>query len=257
VQTFLPLAAKNGSIMIVNKLLEQEIGVNSQDELGCSALYQAAYYGHFDIFKKLLNCGADINQKNHAGETPFFAASTQGNIRIILELLKKNVNPGLSTNDGSTPLLAAAKNGHLEVVKELIAQNCNVQSVRRTKNSEQTPLQLDLLYGHEKIADILIDAGADVKYSPGIYQLTPLHYAVKNGLVNQVTEIIKRGADVNAIGGEDKHTPLEEICRHYKTSGKEEKKAFIDILNILLDNVLTLKSIPILGKKITLGASAN
>ena len=50
--------------------------------------------------------------------------------------------------------------------------------------------------GHKKIAELLIDKGADLK---GTHAITPMHIAAEEGHKEVVELLIAKGADVNAM----------------------------------------------------------
>ena len=56
----------------------------------------------------------------------------------------------------------------------------------------------------------LVDRGADVD-ARDVDQMTPLHYACRNGHMELAMALVDRGADVDA-GDEDQRTPLHHAC---------------------------------------------
>jgi ankyrin repeat protein len=66
-----------------------------------------------------------------------------------------------------------------------------------TKIGEETPLHFAALFGHTKVAELLITKGADVNAKDeGGY--TPLHQAAHGGRKEVVELLIAKGANVNA-----------------------------------------------------------
>lgn len=58
-------AAKRGDAAKVALLITEGKDVNEQDDFGNTALYLAAYRGHFDAVKALLAAGAGVNAQNN------------------------------------------------------------------------------------------------------------------------------------------------------------------------------------------------
>ena len=55
------LAASEGKLEAVRYLLDEGADVNARENLGGTALTEAAYYGHIEVIKELLLRGSDIN----------------------------------------------------------------------------------------------------------------------------------------------------------------------------------------------------
>lgn len=67
--------------------------------------------------------------------------------------------------------------------------------------STETPLHLAACYGKTKLAELLLEHGADVnslKTCNGVYTATPLHWAACRGHTDTVRLLIRHGANVNA-----------------------------------------------------------
>ena len=60
-------AAANGSIKIVNLLIDYGVDVNKQYKNDLTPLMWAAGYGHLDVVKMLVNHGAKLNVKDNRG----------------------------------------------------------------------------------------------------------------------------------------------------------------------------------------------
>ena len=64
------IAASDGDIDRIQKLLGDGISVNSQDESGYSPLHAAASYGHIELIELLIAAGANVNIEDGDGDTP-------------------------------------------------------------------------------------------------------------------------------------------------------------------------------------------
>ena len=99
------------------------------------------------------------------------------------------------TIEMDTDLLTACVNGDLDVVKRQIAFGADLNQ-RTTDGQNNTPLIVAAIFGHEKVAGTLVDAGADVNLQK-IDGSTALHAAAIMGYPNIVEMLLKNGADDN------------------------------------------------------------
>ena len=62
----IPLIARmcqTGSVVEVERLLEEEADINEKDHRGTTPLMHASWWGHIDVVKLLIESGADLNQR--------------------------------------------------------------------------------------------------------------------------------------------------------------------------------------------------
>ncbi len=83
-------AADNGDIKTVEKLLQQGVKVDSQDEEGWTALMAASARGHVAMVRLLLRKGANPHVKNIDGWTALWIAGKQ-NQKEIVDILKSHM----------------------------------------------------------------------------------------------------------------------------------------------------------------------
>lgn len=92
-------------------------------------------------------------------------------------------------------------------------------------NNESTLLHISAYYGLGNIVDALLENEADVNALDGIYRATPLHWATVFGHINIVRTLLAvKGVNINAVD-QDGTTPL-----HWATTYNR-----IDIVNALLE----------------------
>ncbi len=135
-------------------------------------------------------------------------------ILLLLFLLTVQISP--SWADINKDLNDAVRERDLKQTASLIAKGANVN--KKSEDDGITPLHNAALYGHEKIAQFLIDHGADIHsratvgdpvrsiYSPA-ESMTPLHVAADRGFYKIVKLLLDHGALVNARNYINK-TPL-------------------------------------------------
>jgi len=80
------LAASKGKLEVVRYLLDEGANVNAREDLGHTALAEAAYYGQVDVVKELLLHGADINAVSDDGTALDIAISRKNT--AVADLLK-------------------------------------------------------------------------------------------------------------------------------------------------------------------------
>jgi ankyrin repeat protein len=117
------------------------------------------------------------------------------------------------TVDGMKAIIRAAKAGDTAQARQLLEQQPVLVHARDKDGS--TPLHCAAWKGHLAVAELLLDAGADVnaRSQNQHYGDTPLH-AAAHGNQRAVAELlIGRGADLHAISCNGR-TPLQETGIH-------------------------------------------
>lgn len=107
------------------------------------------------------------------------------------------------------PLHFAVQEGLIELVRELLKSGMAPDT--RTIHGV-TPLMVSARYGNKEVAQLLIEAGADVnakdrRSSVWEGQQTPLHYACDSGRICVATLLLENGANPNCIS-QSGDTPL-------------------------------------------------
>lgn len=110
-------------------------------------------------------------------------------------------------------IIKAAKAGKTELVKTLLATDAALVHARDTDGS--TPLHCASWKGHQGVAAVLIDAGADVNAhnQNEHWGTTPLHAAAHANQAAIAQMLIEHGADLNAQDMNGK-TPLFHTTFH-------------------------------------------
>ena len=183
------LAAYQGDIDTVKKLIDEHTDLEVRDSAGRTPLIIAAFASHENIVRVLKEAGADINAMEHRAYDAVTIAAV-GNDLPMLELV---LNLGASSGNVTSPyegtaLIAAAHLGHHQVVARLIEAKAPLDHIN---NLQWTALMEAVVLGdggpdHIEIVSLLLKAGADrsITDSQGI---TPLEHAESRGY----SEIIK------------------------------------------------------------------
>ncbi|MGL5885584.1 MAG: ankyrin repeat domain-containing protein [Bombilactobacillus sp.] len=86
--TMLHIAAWNGCVEDIEKLILVGADINSIGDLGNTPLHQAILFEKIESVKLLLNYNINANIKNESGETIYEMAKRNGNKEIINLLAK-------------------------------------------------------------------------------------------------------------------------------------------------------------------------
>ncbi|XP_055931076.1 uncharacterized protein LOC129961598 [Argiope bruennichi] len=145
-QTFLHVAAANGTLNIVEYVLKEKI------------IY--------------------VDSQDIDGKTPLHLASENGHIDVVQYLLEHEAKTTLRTINGLTPLHLAVLENHYDVVLTLLEKEEHVDATQAFYGV--TVLHLAAGRGHLKLVEAFIERGADVNFYSDMH-LTPLHYAARGG----------------------------------------------------------------------------
>lgn len=161
--TILIIAARNGNVKIVEKLLAVPgIGVNITDRTGATALIMAALNGHTDVVEKLLaRPGIDINMHALDGITALHVAASNGHGEIVKKLLQHpDIDVNTTDSQGISPLMYASISGNTAIVDQLLKiPNLKINA---QDSDGRTALMAASGHGNQKIMERLLMAGADV-----------------------------------------------------------------------------------------------
>jgi len=249
------LAAKQGKVDQINRLLDRGLSIAVTDREGQTALHVAARWGRDTVASVLLDRGAPLDVTDLEGRTPLHLAAKENQVRITELLINRGAQPNAPDHFGSTPLHLAAEWSAGDVAHALIVQGANVHA--RDKEG-LTPLHVAAAWGSDLVASMLLDAGAlpnavgnegqtplhltakgtrrlydTAKEQLAIARLllnrgasletvrkngdTPLHAAAQEGDIELARLLIERGAAIDARAT-DGLTPLSQAVMHNQTA---------------------------------------
>jgi len=167
-RTALHWAASAARLNVVSYLLEKGANPDSTDESKSTPFMSAVAAGHEAVAKVLLDSGKiNVNSKNDTGRTPLHYACSKALVSIVELLLAKGAKVNVADNYGVTPLHRAASNSNektlqitCRIIEMLLQKGANLDAMDKHK---QTPLQIACVENCEKIALMLVAAGADVE----------------------------------------------------------------------------------------------
>ncbi|GHM58644.1 MAG: hypothetical protein sL5_07220 [Candidatus Mesenet longicola] len=232
-QTLLHAAVSKDRQKIVDYLLEVKyINIDIHNNDGLTPLYIAVDKDYTEIAKKLLAREADFNFKDNNGKTLLMVAIDRQNINMVTLLLDAGADVNFIDENGVPILHHAIKSKNYAMVKLLLSKGAyfdirNEDITPATFASQTAPdSNIDKLLNHIKSAfkSIMDEEGVSnilERFEKEEVQIVLnvidsrgnilLYYAAQKGHENVIEELIKAGADVNAIG-EDNSTPLHQAA---------------------------------------------
>jgi len=199
-------AAAFGSVESMKLLLDAGVDVNVKNDFGATALLWCARDG--EKARLLIEHGADVNARSKQGRTPLMLASMrQGGSDVVALLLSKGAAVNVTDTRGETALGLAAAYGDIDTVKLLLANKADLHA--RNQKGE-TPALAASNRTQPEILRLLIQKGAAVDVATNWYttvrngqiqllQLTALHHAAQSDSPEMVRDLLRAGANVNAL----------------------------------------------------------
>lgn len=228
------LAAQQGKIPFVKKLLTSGASIDLKDEQGRSPLSYAANKGQRAMVDYLVGQGADIHMVTEMNLNllhtiafcsdeeseelyelaedflekginplqldavwkmmPFHIAMKHKNVRLGQLFLNHGTPIDAQDGEGWGPLHWAASLNKVDMVDQLFEKGANIDL---EDNTQSTPLMHAIMESHVGMAERLIERGANI-HLKNVDELTPLHMAFMNRLSHIAKLLIVQGADIHA-----------------------------------------------------------
>lgn len=203
----LHLAVGKGDAKILQILIDAGAKLDVKDRYGNTPLHIAVQKNNLKIIKILANTEKALDEKNNRDETPLHLAVSQD----CKDAVKTLVDAGAKLDEQNefvpTPLHIAVENNNVDMVKTLVDAGADINIANRS----ETPLYLAVKNKNEEIAKILIDKEAHLStLSNDNYHGTVFHFAVKQGLLDVVGNLLAKKVDVNLKNHLDE-TPLDHV----------------------------------------------
>jgi uncharacterized protein len=174
-------AISKNNVELLKILLDA--GAKIHFEYGSSLLVQAARKAEIRIIQLLLDVGCGLNEIDPMGDTPLISACLSGQDLIVDFLLQVGADPDLPRRDGMFPLFAAfSMPGMIEAFS----------GFDRDIDCENVPERM------MNMIQLLLDRHAN----PNIFTYmgrTLLMIAAEQGFTKITQDLIKKGAEINAI----------------------------------------------------------
>ncbi len=207
----LPMAAQQGDLAAVQRLIELGLPIDARDAQSCTALLRACGGGHLQLVEWLIDRGADTSVVAQTGATCLSAAVTARRDAVVNLLLARGVAIDQRLPGGSTPLMVAAALGSTTIVRTLLDRQADprliddqgngvlhaaAQFVFSSPDTDRCRQLLKLLLG----AGVAVDSPNQTGQSPLLLLLGARAQAAtptaQRGLVELMQLLISQGADV-------------------------------------------------------------
>uniref|UniRef100_A0ACB8EBX1 Uncharacterized protein n=1 Tax=Sphaerodactylus townsendi TaxID=933632 RepID=A0ACB8EBX1_9SAUR len=182
--------------------------VDGRDEAGNTGLQLAAGGGHEELVGFLLRRGAAVQSRNACGWSPLMQAARFGHLTVSRILMENGADLNAQNKLGASVLTVASRGGHISIVKLLLESGAYVDSYDHLsasldKSKEElpviTPLMVAVQHGHEAVAHLLLDWGADCNYTVKTMGWTPLMLAAVSGRVSLAQQLVSKGASPDQL----------------------------------------------------------
>ncbi|KAE9161373.1 hypothetical protein PF004_g30843 [Phytophthora fragariae] len=149
-------AAREGSLDVVQYLVEHGAVVNAKDYLGDTALMRAAEGGHTTVVQFLTDgCKADVKASNKNGYTALVWAARCGQDEVVRYLAeRRGVEVDARDKNGYTALMKVCKGGNIKVLRALAAAGADVNG---SDDFGYTALMIASGCGHIDIVRFLVE----------------------------------------------------------------------------------------------------
>lgn len=253
-------AIEDGNAEALRVLLSQGASVNEKEpEYGATPLHYSCLYGNKEVIEVLIKAGANVSMKDGEGMSPLQWAlktllskdfcknivedkETSEPVQIDkndIELLKLLVDYGAKVKDkdnkGITALHLAAIIPNKEIFEMLMDSGTGDKSLNGQDAIGNTPLHVAVMYRNIEIANLLIEAKADVNIKE-IDGQTPLHFACRLGRKDIIDMLIKAKANLNSKDTRGM-TPL--LWTLHSILNRDENKAILEESGASKDLVIT------------------
>ncbi len=197
--TPLSLAIGNGSPAMVKVLLEAGADPRDSDPTGESMLMQAAAVGVVENVQALLDAGAEVDTKDPVFEqTALMFAAREGHLDTVKLLLARGADPNARNKVGDPPPFIGPNSVPgfgfgIGIIRGGVPKD---RGRREPQPGGMTPLLYAVRHNHKDIAEVLLDAGADLEQAEA-NDIFPLLMAISNQQVESALFLLERGAVID------------------------------------------------------------
>lgn len=183
--TSLHLAAFDGNVAFVRKLILDGMDIHIRDNMGNTPMHLASQFGRSEVVRELILFGANVSIKNNYGNTPLHIATSYGYIEVVKILLTNKADVLICDDNDNSAIHYASLYGHVEIIKVLLAYKTEIINVQN--NNGCTPLILASLNGKLDAVKLLMDNRADKTINTKHSQ-TPINLAANDKIKNLIND---------------------------------------------------------------------
>lgn len=167
-----------------------------------------------DIIQLLLNNGATAAVEDYYSVTPLhYAASWQPS--SIPLLLDAGAEVNHRDEEGQTPLFWAAERGRVDTILQLLERGADINAVDGCKMSPLSRACAQCsVHVNTPLVKMLVEKGADI-HSKDELGMTALHHAAREGHMEIVDTLLKKGAKASVRDGSGENA-LDMAMRYNK-----------------------------------------
>lgn len=170
---------------LMRLLLARGAEVNQVDAKGQTALMGAAERGYVEALRRLIESNADLDAQDFLGQTALLRAKGQGHQRAIALLKASSID-----RERAIAFLKAVTQGDIAAVAQWLAAGMSANA----RVARMSALTAAAAKGEVAIAQLLIDAGAEIDYRFYETDPTPLFHAAYRGQLAMVALLLEAGA---------------------------------------------------------------
>ena len=219
-------ACQGGSVEVVRLLVEAGAFVDwVAPTTGHTPLMDALWFKWPAIVEYLLEVGAGLKLSTHYGFSLMEHFEYELNVNTIgkdkllqAEKMLKERQKSDEEKIQIQKLMAAVNSNDIATVKQLIQSDVDVDErypMLNGFNDAHTPLLVAARDGHTEIVAELLKAGADVNAIEPTFGAVPLHKSVYNGHAEITKMLVEQpGIDINFQGATNGYTPLHDALWH-------------------------------------------
>ncbi|KAH0558926.1 hypothetical protein GP486_004447 [Trichoglossum hirsutum] len=213
INEFIRAAAMKQYVAVIRALLKRVHVEARNPQYGYAALVWAAKNGHLAVVEVLLENGADVNASNTDALTALQLAAESGHETVVQLLIRKGasieahprttrdnssdifvLSSSTTDRNGKRALHLAAENGHEAIALLLIEGGADLNS---GDYGGRTAVHLAAENGHGRVALLLTQKGADPKAGDSSGK-TALHLASENGHASLIQLLLQTGVNIDA-----------------------------------------------------------
>ncbi|MGC2657592.1 MAG: ankyrin repeat domain-containing protein [Bryobacteraceae bacterium] len=186
---------------LIRLLLTKGADPNARDAMGASAVDDAVWMGSAERTMLLLDAGGKINEPEaKTGATPLNEAAFQGHIDVAKLLLARGADVRTKDYAGYSPIENALRQRQLDMVQLLLP-------LYHDRELPNHLLEEAIRRGQDDAVGMLLKEGASINARSPLGS-TPLYDAALKGDAEIVSDLVSRGADIDARDVNSGTTPL-------------------------------------------------